>query len=118
LQLVSGLVKVYRFSGVRPDRAAAQEIAAVPYDVVTAEEARAIIEKNPRSFLRISRPDAEMSGIPAQDARVYQRAKETFEAFLSQGLMQKDAGPGMYLYRVRQHGDTFLGLCCCLDVED
>jgi uncharacterized protein (DUF1015 family) len=24
----------------------------------------------------------------------------------------------MYLYRVRQNGDTFLGLCCCLDVED
>jgi len=24
----------------------------------------------------------------------------------------------MYIYRVQQDGDTFLGLCCCLDVED
>ena len=24
----------------------------------------------------------------------------------------------MYLYRVQQDGDTFLGLCCCLDVDD
>jgi uncharacterized protein (DUF1015 family) len=96
----------------------AQEIAAVPYDVVTAEEARAIIGKKPKSFLRVSRPDAEMPDIPADDARVYERARENFNTLLSQGLMQKDAAPGMYLYRVRQNGDTFLGLCCCLDVED
>jgi uncharacterized protein (DUF1015 family) len=111
-------VKIYRFAGVRPDRMAAQEIAAVPYDVVTAGEARAIIAKNNKSFLRVSRPDAEMPELPADDARVYQRASENFNALLSQGLMLKDPAPGMYLYRVRQNGDTFLGLCCCLDVED
>jgi uncharacterized protein (DUF1015 family) len=116
--VVSGLVKIYRFTGVRPDRPAAQEIAAVPYDVVTADEARAIIGKRPRSFLRISRPDAELPGIPPGDARVYERAKENFDALLSQGFMLKDPSPGMYLYRVRQNGDSFLGLCCCLAVED
>lgn len=117
-RVVSGLVKIYRFAGVRPDRVAAPEIAAVPYDVVTVEEARAIIAKNKRSFLRVSRPDAEMPEIPADDARVYQRASENFNALVSEGLMKKDPAPGMYLYRVRQNGDTFLGLCCCLDVED
>jgi len=96
----------------------AQEVAAVPYDVVTAEEARAIIGKKPKSFLRVSRPDAEMPDIPADDARVYERARENFNTLLSQGLMHKDAVPGMYIYRVRQNGDTFLGLCCCLDVGD
>ncbi len=111
-------MKIYRFAGVRPDRTAAQDIAAVPYDVVTTEEARAIIAKNQKSFLRVSRPDAEMPGIPASDPGVYRRAAENFNALLSQGLMQKDAAPEMYLYRVRQNGDSFLGLCCCLDVED
>jgi uncharacterized protein (DUF1015 family) len=116
--VVSGLVKLYRFAGVRPDRPSAPEIAAVPYDVVTAEEARGIIAKKPKSFLRVSRPDAEMPGVPPYDDRVYQRAAGNFSALVSQGLMQQDATPGMYLYRVLQNGDTFLGLCCCLDVED
>lgn len=116
--MVSGFVKLYRFAGVRPDRAAAKEIAAVPYDVVTADEARAIIRKNPNSFLRVSRSDAEVPDVPPNDARVYQRAHENFSALLSQGLLQKDPEPGMYLYRVRQNTDTFLGLCCCLGVED
>ncbi len=115
---VSGLVRIYRFAGVRPEGSAARDIAAVPYDVVTTEEARAIIRKNPKSFLRVSRPDAELPDIPPHDPRVYQRACENFHSLLAGGLMQQDPGPGMYLYRVQQNGDTFLGLCCCLDVED
>ena len=112
------MVRIYRFCGVRPERSVAPAIAAVPYDVVNAEEARAIIRKKPRSFLRVSRPDAEMPEVPADDARIYERARENFNALLSSGEMQRDADPAMYLYRVRQDGDDFLGLCCCLDVDD
>jgi uncharacterized protein (DUF1015 family) len=112
------MVRIYRFCGVRPNRAAAPAIAAVPYDVVTAEEARAIIKKNPKSFLRVSRPDAEMPEVPADDARIYGRARENFDALLNTSEMTRDPAPGMYLYRVRQDGDEFLGLCCCLDVDD
>ena len=54
LKKVDIMVTIYRFSGVRPDRLAAPAIAAVPYDVVTADEARAIIAKNPETFLRVS----------------------------------------------------------------
>jgi len=112
------MVRIYRFCGVRPVSSAAPAIAAVPYDVVTAEEAQAIIKKNPKSFLRVSRPDAEMPEIPANDARIYERARENFEALVASGEMQSDPVPAMYLYRVRQDGDEFLGLCCCLDVDD
>jgi uncharacterized protein (DUF1015 family) len=112
------MVKIYRFSGVRPTRECAQAIAAVPYDVVTANEARRIIEKKPESFLRVSRPDAEMPGIDPHDEKVYERAHENFAALTTSGKMQKDTESGMYAYRVKQDGDTFLGLCCCLDVDD
>ena len=112
------MVKIYRFAGVRPVPAAAPEIAAVPYDVVTAAEARAIIARNPKSFLRVSRADAELPDIPPHDDRVYARARETFVALERDGLLKKETAPGMYLYRVQQDGDTFLGLCCCLDVDD
>lgn len=112
------MVRIYRFTGVRPDRDAAPAIAAVPYDVVTADEARAVIARNPESFLRVSRPDAELSGLAPNDDRVYEHARENFSALVSRGRMKKDTSPAMYLYRVSQDGDTFLGLCCCLDVDD
>jgi uncharacterized protein (DUF1015 family) len=112
------MVTIYRFSGVRPDRFAASAIAAVPYDVVTADEVRAIIAKNPETFLRVSRPDAELPDLSPYDERVYQRAHDNFIALEKNGRLKKDPAPGMYLYRVLQDGETFLGLCCCLDVDD
>ena len=54
------MVRIYRFAGIRPDPSVASVIAAVPYDVVTAEEVRAITAKNPGTFLRVSRSDAEL----------------------------------------------------------
>jgi uncharacterized protein (DUF1015 family) len=112
------MVKIYRFCAVRPTPEEASAIAAVPYDVVTADEARAIIQKNPDSFLRVSRSDAELPGIPAHDDRVYRRARDNFTALVNSHRLVKDALPSMYVYRVQQDGDTFTGLCCCLDVED
>jgi len=112
------MVRIYRFAGVRPHPSVASLIAAVPYDVVTADEVREITAKNPESFLRVSRSDAELPGLAPDDDRVYQRARENFVAFESDGRMKKDPAPGMYLYRVVQDGETFLGLCCCLDVDD
>ena len=112
------MVRIYRFAGVRPDRLFAGEIAAVPYDVVSADEVRAIIAKNPGSFLRVSRSDAELPELPPNDERVYQRAHDNFMALESDGRMKKDPAPAMYLYRVLEGGETFLGLCCCLDVDD
>ena len=81
------MVRIYRFSAVRPTRKEARKIAAVPYDVVTADEARAIIAKNPESFLRVSRPDAELPGIPPHDERVYLRAQENFLALRISGKL-------------------------------
>jgi len=112
------MVNVYRFTGVRPASGNAQSIAAVPYDVVTADEARAIIKENPESFLTVSRSDAELPNIRPDDERVYQRAKENFDAFLNSGRLKKDFQSSMYVYRIRQAQQTYLGLCCCLDTED
>ena len=112
------MVRVYRFAAVRPKQGAAPTIAAVPYDVVTADEAREIIAKNPRSFLNVSRSDAQVPEIPPHDTRVYELARKNFLAMLRDGSMQRDNEPSMYIYRVVQDAETFVGLCCCVDVAD
>ncbi|NYT07825.1 MAG: DUF1015 domain-containing protein [Methanomicrobiales archaeon] len=112
------MVKIFRFAAVRPEPVAAARVAAVPYDVVTAEEAAAIIRENPMSFLRISRPDAELPDIPAHDGRVYARARQLFDDLRSGGVFIDDGAPAMYIYQVVTRAETFSGLCCCLPVED
>lgn len=112
------MVRIYDFAAVRPLVGAAPAIAAVPYDVVTAAEAREIIKKNPKSFLRVSRSDAELPGIPPHDDRVYELARRNFIGLVHDGQMVQDTTPSLYLYRVLQDGEYYLGLACCLDVDD
>ena len=48
------------FRALRPEPAQAAAVAAVPYDVVDAAEARALAADDPLSFLRVSRPEIEL----------------------------------------------------------
>ena len=45
------------FRAVRPASEKAEKVAALPYDVVSREEAREIGEKNSESFLHIDRAE-------------------------------------------------------------
>ena len=51
---------LHPFRALRPKPDAAASIAAVPYDVVSTDEARAMAEGNLRSFLRVSRAELEL----------------------------------------------------------
>lgn len=111
-------MKIYRFAGLRPKEAKAAEIASVPYDVVSTEETRTIIDRNPTSFLRVIRSDAEIPGIAPNDSLVYQRARENLDMLVNRGLLQEDPEPGMYIYRVKQGGSIYTGLVACIGVRE
>jgi uncharacterized protein (DUF1015 family) len=112
------MVSIFRFRAVRPEKGAASRVAAVPYDVVTKAEARAVIRENPESFLRISRPDADHPDLPLHGPEEYARARQRFDELRGTGVLPTDDSPGMYIYRVRSRAGTFTGLCCCLSVDD
>lgn len=114
----SEMVDIFRFAAVCPGPDLAPRVAAVPYDVVTRDEAAASIRDNPFCFLRVSRADAGLPGVSASDERVYARARETFESFLREGILSRDRTPGMYLYRVTGNGNDFLGLACTVATRD
>jgi uncharacterized protein (DUF1015 family) len=112
------MVHIYPFAGLRPGPGRAQRIAAVPYDVVSADEARACIGEDPESFLRVSRSDAELPHLPPYCEAVYQKARENLAGMIECGLFQRDIRPSMYIYRVTHGSAVYTGLCCCLAVSD
>mgnify|MGYP001075382460 CR=1 FL=1 len=65
----------------------------MPYDVVTADEAAEIIRKNPLSFLHVSRTDALLPDIPADDEQIYVQARENFQELQEKGMLQGDDAP-------------------------
>ena len=51
---------VKAFKGIRPIEELASKIAALPYDVMSSEEARDMVVDNPYSFLHIDRAEIDL----------------------------------------------------------
>ena len=63
------------FRALRPEPRAAAAVAAVPYDVVSTEEARALAADVPLSFLHVTRPEIDLApGTDPHDPVVYETA--------------------------------------------
>src|SRR5256885_5263531 len=106
------------FRALRPTPAYASQVAAVPYDVVRTDEARALANGNPLSFLRVSRPELELpnGADPYADA-VYQRASDNFAGLRSKSLVLEDE-PSVYFYRLRMGSHTQTGLAGCFFIDE
>ncbi|WP_295387482.1 DUF1015 family protein [uncultured Thiodictyon sp.] len=99
------------FAGLRPAAGRAAEVAAPPYDVMNAQEARAMVEGRPLSFLHISRPEVDLP--PDTDpyaAAVYAKARENLERMIAQGVMVRDPAPHYYCYRLTMGAHVQTGL--------
>jgi uncharacterized protein (DUF1015 family) len=114
------MASVYPFRALRPRPADAAAVAAVPYDVVTTDEARALASGNPLSFLRVSRAEIELpAGTDPYSKDVYDRAAHNFDTLEKSALVVEDA-PSLYLYRLRigAHEQTGIAACYSLDEYD
>jgi uncharacterized protein (DUF1015 family) len=108
------------FRALRPAQKDAAAVAAVPYDVVNTDEARALADSNPLSFLRVSRAELELpAGTDPYSPAVYERAVANFKKLREQALVLEDEQT-VYVYRLRmgQHEQTGLAGCWTLDEYD
>src|SRR5438094_759464 len=88
------MATLYPFRALRPTSADAAKIAAVPYDVVSTDEARALANGNPLSFLRVSRAELELpDGADPYSAAVYERAAKNFESLRKSALIVAPRAP-------------------------
>src|SRR3984893_10963761 len=117
---VGPMATVYPFRALRPHPSKAAHVAAVPYDVVSTDEARALAEGNPLSFLRVSRAELELPpGTDPYSGAVYERAAGNFETLKKTALVLEEE-PSLYFYRLRMgaHEQTGVAVCYALDEYD
>ena len=109
------------FRALRPVAERAQSVASVPYDVVNTEEARALANGNPLSFLHVSRPEIDLpAGTDIYSDAVYRKAVENFEKLIATCPLEKEAEPSLYLYRLimGDHEQVGIVACCSIDEYD
>jgi uncharacterized protein (DUF1015 family) len=112
------MATLHPFRALRPNATDASRIAAVPYDVVSTDEARALADGNPLSFLRVSRPELELSsGADPYAAEVYARAAKNFDTLRKTALVVEDE-PSVYFYRLRMGHHVQTGLAACFSIDE
>ena len=113
------MVQIFSFKAFRPPTEEAQQIASVPYDVVTTDESRAALAENPQSFLQVIRSEATLPADTDPAAPlVYDTAAANLQKLIDDGLLKQDAEPGIYLYRVKQGGNLYTGFVANVSVDD
>ena len=107
------------FRALRPASPAAAQVAAVPYDVVDTNEARALAAGNPLSFLHVSRAEIDLAaGSDPHGDGVYALAKTNFERLKHEAPLLVEDKPRLYVYRLRMGDHTQVGLAGCYSVDE
>ena len=107
------------FRALRPAPEKAAKVAALPYDVVDRQEAKAIGDKNPDSFLHVDRAEMDLSDeTDLYDSSVYAKARENLHNMEADGTMIQDEAPCYYIYELTRKGKTQTGLAGCCSIDD
>jgi uncharacterized protein (DUF1015 family) len=107
------------FRALRPTPASAGRVAAVPYDVVNAEEARALADGNPLSFLHVSRAEIDLPPAtnPYADA-VYAQAVANFAKLKAAAPLVLEDAPRLYVYRLRMGSHVQTGVAAGFSIDE
>jgi uncharacterized protein (DUF1015 family) len=107
------------FNALRPSAANVERVSAVPYDVVNAEEARAMAAGNPLSFLHVSRAEIDLP--PATDPyseAVYNKALDNFTTLRTAAPLVVEDERAVYFYRLKMGAHHQTGLAACYSVDE
>ncbi len=107
------------FKAVRPVSDLAVKVAALPYDVMDSQEARAMAEGNSYSFLHVDKAEIDLPlDVEIYSRPVYEKAAENYKRFKNEGVFLQDLMPSLYIYQQTMVGRTQRGLVACVSVDD
>ena len=110
------MASVRPFRALRPAPAVAADVASVPYDVVSVDEARALAKGNALSFLHVVRPEIDLpAGTDEHADAVYDGGARALAAFATGGHFETDAEPALYVYRLTMNGRDQTGVAGLVD---
>ena len=106
------------FTALRPTPEHAAAVIAPPYDVVNADEARALAAGRPRSFLHISRPEIDLPpGSSPYSDEAYAQGARSLERLIAERVLVRKDEPSFYIYRMVMEGRTQTGVAFVASVR-
>ena len=113
------MVTVKPFYALRPTVELVEKCAALPYDVMSSNEAREMVKGNPYTFLRIDRAEVNLdSGVDIYSEEVYNTARAMLDKREEDGIYVNDSTRRYYFYRQIMDGRAQTGIVGCASIQD
>lgn len=113
------MITVKPFYALRPSKEYADKCAALPYDVMSSDEAREMVKGNPYSFLHIDKAEIDLDkSVDIYDEKVYAKASENLKLFEKNGIYINDNDKKYYFYRQIMDGRAQTGIVGCASIDD
>jgi len=112
------MAKIIPFKGLRPRPDLASQVATLPYDVCSVEEARHY-KKDPYNFYHVTRSEIDLAeNVNVHSPAVYERAAENLSEMIKKGILIQDKEPCYYIYELLMDGRSQTGLVCGSSIDD
>ena len=110
---------VHPFKGWLPKTDYVDEVACVPYDVISKDEAAEMALGKPTSFLHVIRPEIDLpDNTPFHADAVYEKGAENLKKLIESPVMQQDSLPHIYIYQLETEEHKQTGVFTCVSVQD
>lgn len=110
---------VRAFKALRPAAEYVDKVAALPYDVMSSDEAREMVKGNPYSFLHIDKAEIDLEPtIDLYDQRVYEKARDNLNHMIQDGILVEETKPCLYIYQQKMGERSQTGIVGCTSIDD
>lgn len=113
------MATIHPFRGWLPIKDKIDEVACVPYDVISTDEAAELAKGKPDSFLHVIRPEIDLPvETPFNHESVYKKGAENLKRLLQSDTFVQDNKHAIYIYQLETSAHTQTGVFTCASVQD
>ena len=113
------MANIIPFKAIRPRTDLVEQIAALPYDVYSREEAREKVKNDSYSFLRIDRPETQFpEDYDMYAPEVYEKAHDMLWEMVKNGEFVTEDKPAYYVYELVINVRSQVVIAACASVDD
>lgn len=107
------------FKAYRPAPGLADKVAALPYDVMSSDEARQMVVGKPYSFLHVDKAEIDLDpSIDVHDEVVYEKARDNLYGMIKDKIFVQDKEDSLYIYKQIMNDRSQVGLVGTTSIDD
>ncbi len=107
------------FRALRPQKELVHKVAALPYDVMSSEEARKMVVGNPYSFLHVDKAEIDLDpSIDLYDKKVYEKARDNLNKMIEDEIYLLEDSSCFYIYKLIMEGREQTGIVGCASIDE